>query len=990
MAHTARLWPPFLCALAACAPAEVAPPKLATLAQAVGVPAALQPFPEGRGYHAAALLPNGRVLLVGGVLTGYLSSAVELDPNAGAWSPAGTRPGPLAASALSLVPLKDGRVLAVGGRNAAGSHADTAFYDPRTRAWSAGPAMGTARGIQTATLLRDGRVLVAGGNTATPSAELFDPASETWQPTGPMVVARETHTATLLEDGRVLVLGGFSGGATDSAEVFDPATNKWSALSTKLPGARYWHTATRLLDGRVLVVGGYDGAASRSDSQLFEPKTGAWTTGPNLNTPLSRHTATLLPDGTVLLTGGAAAFNGGDARNAVVVLDAAAGAGLQPPLATARYWHTATQLPDGHVVLAGGFDLNGAALASAEVISPAIGTWQPAPAMRSKRDWAAAVTLLDGRVLITGGNQTRAVSDEISIPDCELFDPTAGTFTATGALARKRQHHTATLMPDGTVWAIGGTDARFALTTTVLSSVERWDPATGAWEAQPSLRFARTDHTTTLLQDGRLLVVGGADSEFINSAPVKTTELFDPATRTWSFGPPLGDARQQHAAVRLRDGRVLVVGGYGPFSSRTCELFDPVTNTWSPAAATLESHQELFAVLLGDGRVLISPTPDMAETAEVYDPVKNVWRATPKLPMKQYDGSLVRLLDGRALYVSGRSTNGTPTPRSSLYDPLLDRWEAGPALTLGRWDSSAALLRDGRVAFFGGFQGGEQVADVDVLALPRPLPAAATIAATSSGVPGGPLYVCGSGFASASEAGTGDFRSASTQAPVLYLRSSAEPSDEQLLPLTEWADARLTARVPAELAPGIYWARVGVGGRSTPLSAPLKVAPGVVPSKECLAAMGGGESASLRLQGDPLALPVGGQAELLAEITTARLTALTLVLEGPAELLGAVTESAKASAKQEGLKVALSGLSPGSPEHLRLPVRLLQQGDAQTVRGRLYDGDGVELAADEVTFDVAPDGVRTGCGCGGAGALPGVLLAALLAARLLRRPRRGC
>ena len=166
----------------------------------------------------------------------------------------------------------------------------------------------TERRYHTATLLPDGRVLVAGGkgsiNLSLASAEIYDPASGTWSDTGSLSTGRFAHTATLLPDGRVLVAGGYNGGALSlaSAEIYDPASGTWSDTGS-LSTDRDRHTATLLPDGTVLVAGGFNGGYLAS-GEIYDPATGTWSDTNPLNTPRHYHTATLLPDGRVLVAGG--------------------------------------------------------------------------------------------------------------------------------------------------------------------------------------------------------------------------------------------------------------------------------------------------------------------------------------------------------------------------------------------------------------------------------------------------------------------------------------------------------------------------------------------------------------------------------------------------------------------------------------------------------------------------------------------------------------
>src|SRR5262249_6464354 len=141
------------------------------------------------------------------------------------------------------------------------------------------------------------------------SVELYDPAAGTWSPGPVLATARSGHSATVLADGRVLVAGGVGarGAALKAAELFDPARGQWSATGSMVD-ARVGHQAVRLADGRVLVTGGElrTGGATRALAycELFDPATGSWTPTGSLGTARKGHQATLLPDGRVLVTGG--------------------------------------------------------------------------------------------------------------------------------------------------------------------------------------------------------------------------------------------------------------------------------------------------------------------------------------------------------------------------------------------------------------------------------------------------------------------------------------------------------------------------------------------------------------------------------------------------------------------------------------------------------------------------------------------------------------
>jgi N-acetylneuraminic acid mutarotase len=327
--------------------------------------------------------------------------------------------------------------------------------------WNATGSLAVARGQHTATLLGNGKVLVAGGDNggSLGSAELYDTTAGTWSATGSLVTARKRHTATLLTNGRVLVVGGF-GPISDlaTAEFYDPTTGTWSATGS-ITTAREQHTATLLANGKVLVAGGYNGGVLASP-QLYDPVLGTWSSAGSFPNARYQHTATLLPNGKVLVAGG---LGGGGPLTSVVLYDPIANAwSITGALNTERDQHTATLLPDGKVLVAGGFGLGGA-LSSAEVYDPASGTWSATGFLVVARDQHTATLLLDGTVLVAGGVNGGALGS------AEIY-PSGGIWNVTGSLVAARTHHSATLLPSGKVLAAGGENGG------ALSSAEIFDP----------------------------------------------------------------------------------------------------------------------------------------------------------------------------------------------------------------------------------------------------------------------------------------------------------------------------------------------------------------------------------------------------------------------------------------------------------------------------------------------------------------------------------
>jgi hypothetical protein len=409
----------------------------------------------GSGVVVAVLPKNAEQFTDEGITAGetYFYEAFVFDktPNYAQPAQLNTTPGSLVQGRLAHTQtnLSDGRVLLCGGLGSSGPLDTAEIFDPETNSFRLlSSHLITKRFSHTATLLADGRVLIVGGykgafEQTLATAEIFDPADESFtRVKSELAIGVATQTATLLPDGRVFIAGGSDGvDAVNQLAVFDPATFTFTTLPGQLPHPRYGHQ-TVVNGDMIYVLGGFDGARTLKFVAAIHLPSFAVTdlrgnAGESEDMLVGRvdHTASEIADGLWLIAGGTqGSLSAAQPVSSCEIFDpttapffAATGS-----LDQARSGHTAVVLNDGTVLVAGGVGENLAILDSAEIFDPTSGVFLPTGDMRLPRTVHGASLLPDGRVLITGGNQ----SADLFLPDpastAEIYDPLTGRFTVVG------------------------------------------------------------------------------------------------------------------------------------------------------------------------------------------------------------------------------------------------------------------------------------------------------------------------------------------------------------------------------------------------------------------------------------------------------------------------------------------------------------------------------------------------------------------------------
>jgi M6 family metalloprotease-like protein len=303
--------------------------------------------------------------------------------------------------------------------------------------------------------------------------------------------------------------------------------------------------------------------------------------------------------------------------------------------------------------------------------------WAAGAPMAVPRALHAAVRLHDGRVLLAGGGQP------------EIYDPATGGWTATGPLDGAFEMARGIVLDDGRVLLTGSTPS-----DPVNAAI--YDPATDSWRTTAPMHADRTFHAAARLGDGRVLVAGGFFWDAQGAVQyVLSTEVFDPASETWSVVGDLPEAMELPGLTPLADGRALLTG------NRKALYFDPATDAWTFARNLAYSRRYHAAVPLADGRVLLIGGADTLRVTD-FNPITSRESSVTSLDTLRILPAAAVLPSGLVLVSGGLDASSRVTATADEIDPVVETWSEVAAMLEGRFGHELVLLPSGDLLVTGG------------------------------------------------------------------------------------------------------------------------------------------------------------------------------------------------------------------------------------------------------------------------------------------------
>jgi len=533
--------------------------------------------------------------------------------------------------------------------------------------WTAKTSMPTPQ-YNAAAAAVDGKIYIIGGDNSPKMVQQYDIVTDTWTIKKPTLIEHNGSVAAAVE-GKIYVITPSNDRQT--VEEYDPVTDTWTAKSPT-PSDR-WNTTVAVVDRKIFIIGGFKlktncgGFAcieviSSDQVEQYDPATDRWTVKTSL--PMARGTCVAAAvEGKIYVVGSLK-----DVQSYDPVTDTW---GMKSPLPMARS-DMAAAVVDGKIYVIGGTTRTGpTALTITEQYDPVTDTWTTKSPMPTAR-YDMGVAVVDGKVYVLGGTQSEVNSlPHEAIGSVERYDPAQDAFSrrvwAGKAPMPTARYGMAAAFTD-TIYVIGGAGS------SILQTVEQYDPATDTWATKNPMPTARYDMAAAVV-DGKIYVIGGTTN--VSPTALQTVEQYDPATDTWAMKSPM-PTRRHNFAVAVVDGKIYAIGVIvGIDWTNRVEEYNPVTDTWTSKAELPDFRNGLAAAAV-NGRVYTiggighsTGYSDLDDEVREYNPALNSWTAKSFMPTGRYN-FVAAAVNGR-IYAIGGYENNTVLNRVEEYDPAQDQ-----------------------------------------------------------------------------------------------------------------------------------------------------------------------------------------------------------------------------------------------------------------------------------------------------------------------------
>lgn len=614
--------------------------------------------------------------------------------------------------------LANGKVLFAGGCNLTSGgpniyYSVAKLYDPTTDSWSFAGHLSVPRCYAAWAKLADGRVFVAGGqtadNTSSNTVDIYDPATNTWSATYPMTTARAYANATVLASGKVLVSGGFTntnGTVRNTTEIYDPSTQVWIAGPT-MGASRFHHRAILRGNGTVLIIGGLISSSnSTATTDVFTPSghQGTIAAGPSMAQKRGDFGAILLsasesPTGSEAVLAIAGFDGNATYRNSVELYDGTSWT-TKTAITGTRRGASYVKFADGTVFVTGG-TVGSGPIGTSGLYDPkassGAGTWTSKATSGVNGSWGICqyntvpILLANGKVMLVFGDSSTGGGHP------NLYDPVADSWNTGGTAHPSYPSFGQVQGP-----MIQLTSTGKVLTCGWRSNITWESPHCLLLDPQKGVVLPTGDQTTghqrefgnlIELSDGRVLTLGGAWNGI--SQAHNSSEIYDPATDVWTLKANLPSYVFGQKSALLSGNRVLAVGGYAGTAANNASLtnktfiYDVAANTWtSPASANLPNNLNHHSIVrTPTGRVFIyggTNGTNPVKTLYEWNDGTSSWTAKTSSSTARQGALAVYIpggVAGKIIAIGGYTAqDSSATGTSEIYDINSDSWTAGPSL----------------------------------------------------------------------------------------------------------------------------------------------------------------------------------------------------------------------------------------------------------------------------------------------------------------------